>query len=218
MPRRDSGEEPAVGNRGRGPLLGEKGARSHAAKVDAVTISDFLTRIVAILEDAGVPYMITGSLAAAFHASPRATQDVDIIVDPSLEELDAVVAGLLAEGFYVSEDAARSAYRTRGQFNAIDSDRGWKVDLILRKERPFSVTEFARRRKASLLGIDVSIATVEDLILAKLEWMSLSGSELQRRDVEHLLEEAGDSLDLAYVESWVEELGLRGAWDELRGG
>ena len=43
--------------------------------------------------------------------------------------------------------------------NAIDPERGWKVDLIFRKERPFSVTEFSRRRAASLMGVEVSIAT-----------------------------------------------------------
>lgn len=181
-----------------------------------MTISDFMTRIVGILEDAGVPYMVTGSLAAAFYATPRATQDVDIVIDASLAELDEVVDQLLAEGFYVSPEAARSAHRTRGQFNAIDADRGWKVDLIFRKERPFSITEFSRRREASLLGIELTVTTLEDLLLAKLEWMALGGSELQRRDVDRLLEEAGDSLDLDYVEEWVGKLGLREAWDALR--
>lgn len=60
---------------------------------------------------------------------------------------------------------------------------GWKVDLIVRNGRPFSETEFGRRQKAELLGVEVSLATIEDVLLSKLEWSRLGDSELQRRDV-----------------------------------
>ena len=179
-----------------------------------MTISDLLARIAGILEDAGVPYMITGSLAAAFYAALRATQDLDVVLDSTLEGVDAVVDRLEAAGLYGSREAAHEAYRRRGVFNAIDPDQGWKADFIFRKERPFSVAEFARRRRAGVLGIEVSIASIEDLIVAKLEWAALGDSELQRRDVLQLLEQAADSLDRAYVSEWVEKLGIRADWDE----
>jgi hypothetical protein len=59
---------------------------------------------------------------------------------------------------------------SQGQFSAIDADRGWKADLIIRKARSFSVTEFARRHEATLLGVEVSLTRLEDLILAKLDF------------------------------------------------
>lgn len=37
--------------------------------------------VVGILDETGVPYMLTGSLAAAYYATPRATQDVDVVID-----------------------------------------------------------------------------------------------------------------------------------------
>lgn len=180
-----------------------------------MTLSDLLTRVVTILEDARVPYMLTGSLAAAYYALPRATQDVDLVVDATPAQLDAVVDRLLEEGFYVSREAAHEAHRTRGQFNAIDPEAGWKIDVILRKDRPFSVREFSRRRPAVLLGLEVPLASLEDLILAKLEWSTVGESELQRRDVVQLLETAGDSLDGAYLEEWVANLGLGEEWREI---
>jgi len=34
------------------------------------------------------------------------------------------------------------AVQQRDMFNRIDTSTGWKVDLIVRKDRPFSVMEF----------------------------------------------------------------------------
>lgn len=181
-----------------------------------MTLAGFLRSVVEILDAAQVPYMLTGSLAAAYYATPRATQDVDLVVSPEAASLNRVVDGLLEAGYYVDREAALEALRTRGQFNAIDPDSGWKVDLLLRRERPFSLAEFDRRGTASLLGVEVSLASLEDVLISKLEWAKLGDSELQRRDVVQLLDRAAERIDLEYVERWVEELGLGTEWDGVR--
>jgi hypothetical protein len=66
------------------------------------------------------------------------------------------------------------------------------------------------------LGIDAALATVEDVLIAKLEWAKLGDSELQRRDVIELLERAGTRLDLAYIERWVGPLDLSAEWEAAR--
>lgn len=98
-----------------------------------MTLSDLLRRIVAMLSEAGVPYMLTGSLAAAYYALPRATRDIDLVVAGSLGQIEKLVDRLEGEGFYVRRTAAREAVRNQGQFNAIDPQSGWKVDLIVAK-------------------------------------------------------------------------------------
>ena len=177
-----------------------------------MTLQAVLTLVVQVLEEAGVPYMLTGSLAGAYYALPRATQDADFVIDAPRAQLGAILDGLEARGLYVSREAAEEAFQVRGQFNAIDPERGWKIDLIFRKDRPFSEEEFARRRPASLLGVAVALTTLEDLILAKLEWSRTGESELQQRDVLQLVESGWPGLDLSYIERWVEELGLGAAW------
>jgi hypothetical protein len=52
-----------------------------------VSLAGFLKTIVGILEDSRVPYMLTGSLAAAYYAMPRATQDVDFVISTSPDAL-----------------------------------------------------------------------------------------------------------------------------------
>jgi hypothetical protein len=62
----------------------------------------------------------------------------------------------------------------------------------------------------------VSIASLEDILITKLEWSRLGDSAFQRRDVQQLLERAWERLDRDYVEKWVGELGLRSEWENAR--
>jgi predicted nucleotidyltransferase len=179
-----------------------------------VSLASFLQKVTEILDEAGVPYMLTGSLASAYYAVPRATQDLDVVIAAEEPGIEQVVQGLLSAGCYVDRDAALEARRTQGQFNAIDPESGWKVDLIVRRDRTYSRTEFERRERASLLGVEVAVASLEDVLIAKLEWGRLGDSALQRRDVIQLLERTWEQLDQSYVKKWVTELGLQSEWDE----
>jgi hypothetical protein len=183
----------------------------------AVSLESFLTTIVHALDEAEIPFMLTGSLAAAFYGTPRATQDIDLVIEAQPASLKRLIDNLEGAGLYVDRGAAVEALDTAGQFNAIDPSSGWKADLIIRKPRDFSRTEFHRRRKDELFGIEVGLTTLEDLIIAKLEWSQMGDSELQRRDIRNLLELAGDSVDETYVIRWIGALGLQEAWDRVKG-
>jgi len=102
-------------------------------------------------------------------------------------------------------------------FNVVDLETGWKIDIVPRKRRDFSVTEFARRTELLLLGMQVFVASVEDTLVAKLEWAKLGGgSARQLEDVRELVAVAGERLDTEYVERWVRELGLEAEWRAVR--
>ena len=173
-------------------------------------------RLVQRLEALGIPYMVAGSVASSHHGLPRATNDADVVIDPTPEALEALVAALLAEGYYVDARVAREALLTRRLFNVIDPETAFKVDLILRKDRPFSHEEFARRERRDLGGLAVSIATPEDTILSKLEWArKAGGSERQLSDALGVLRVGGERIDRAYIEKWAAPLGVEDLWREL---
>ncbi len=174
---------------------------------------EFLQRLIGLLDAADMPYMVAGSFASTYHGVPRTTHDIDIVVEPTSSSLNKLLTLLPEDQYYVSEDAARDALRRRGQFNVIDLETGWKVDLIVRKSRDFSRKEFARRGQGQVQGVDVFIASAEDTILAKLEWARMSESERQLRDVAGVLAVAADTLDRSYLDTWVDELGLRQQWE-----
>jgi hypothetical protein len=153
-----------------------------------VTAAELLATIVAHLDAAGIAHMLAGSMASSFHGEPRSTQDIDLVIDPDPQSLTAL--------------------RHRSQFNVIDTKTGWKVDLIIRKDRPFSREEFARRQTVDLLGVTAHLATAEDTILAKLEWAQAGGSERQVADVVAMLAIGGNALDDTYLDRWATELGV----------
>jgi hypothetical protein len=133
----------------------------------------FLARVVAALNGASVPHMLAGSYASGIHGTPRSTQDIDIVIDPTCESLDRLLELLAGDDLYFDPDVARDEFKRRGQFNVIDTASFWKADLIIRKARPFSRSELDRRVAANVLGVDVFVAAAEDTILAKLEWAKL---------------------------------------------
>ena len=180
-------------------------------------LSDFLQRLVAHLDNADVPYMLAGSVASTFHGMPRSTQDVDIVVTLSGGALKRLLAELPNSAYYVSDSAALDAVRRRSQFNVIDLETGWKADLIVQKEGPFSRSEFNRRVRAEVLDVVAWIATAEDTIVSKLEWAKRGGgSERQLRDVVGMIEVLGDQLDRDYIERWITELDVENLWRQAR--
>jgi hypothetical protein len=165
----------------------------------------FLQKLVGALNLAGIPYMLSASIGSSFHGRPRATNDIDIVVAPTQAQLDGLLLSL-GQDFYVSEDAARDVLSRRASFNVIDVKMAWKADIIVRRDRPFSTTEFGRRQKVNVLGLDVWIVSPEDAILSKLEWAGDSHSEQQLRDALGVLAVQYDNLDQDYLRKWAKEL------------
>ena len=176
-----------------------------------MTLTDLLAEIVSALDAAGIPHMVAGSLASTHHGEPRSTQDIDLVIDPSATGLALFVARLDPDRFYVGD--ACGALDRRDQFNVIETTTGWKVDLIIRRDRPFSITEFERRQPVIIAGVATAVASVEDTVLAKLEWAKAGDSDRQRRDVVTMLAVQGKTIDTEYLWHWAQVLELS---DELQ--
>jgi predicted nucleotidyltransferase len=177
-----------------------------------VTAADVFERVLSALEKAGIPFMLTGSFASSFYGAPRATQDIDLVIDPTAEQIREFVALLPRDEFYADKRAAVEAVRHEGQFNVIDLRTGWKVDLIIRKSRPFSLEEFGRRARGTVEGVELPIATAEDVIISKMEWARMGESARQMEDAARMLRIRSMDVDREYVERWVRELDLAITW------
>jgi len=177
---------------------------------------EFLREIIAALESAGVPNMLTGSFASSFHGTPRATQDLDIVISPNREGLGKLLALFPPERYYIDRDAAFEALDRKSQFNLIAPRVGWKVDFIIRKPRPFNLREFERRIPANVFGVPLNIVTPEDLILAKLEWSAEGGSQRQIEDAAGILRARRVEIDRDYLERGVKELAIEPEWEKAR--
>ena len=109
-----------------------------------MTGGSLLRQVAAALGAAGVPFMVTGSVAAAYHGSPRATLDIDLVIDATEDQLRRVVV----------------------------------------------------------------VASLEDVILSKLECARLGGSARQLEDVASLMALRSSDLVRGYLAHWVPVLGV----------
>lgn len=179
-----------------------------------MTTTPVFARVVAALEGAGIPYMLTGSFASSAHGVPRATRDIDFVVAPTSDSLHALAGLLPPDSFYFDLDSALEALRRETQFNVLEFSSGWKFDLIIRKSRPFSRAEFDRRQVVEFHGLQLAVASAEDVVLAKLEWAMLGGSRRQVEDAAGILRARSGRIDLQWIARWVPELGIGTQWEE----
>jgi hypothetical protein len=163
------------------------------------------------LEAARIPFMLTGSFAMAYYGRPRMTRDLDLVVSLVEEDIDGIVVAFSPD-FYIDADDVRSAIRTQRMFNLMHNATGIKVDLIVRKNAEYRQVEFARRVPVEMSGVKTWIVSREDLILSKLVWADETNSDLQRRDVENLLDA---SMDREYLNRWADTLGITQTLEEI---
>jgi hypothetical protein len=169
---------------------------------------------VGVLKRLGIPYMVTGSVALFVYGEPRATNDIDIVIDPSDDALAALLEEI-ASRTYVSPEAVSDAIRRRSMFNAIDLVTTEKIDFILLKDRPFDAVRFERRVPCGIKSLKFVASSPEDTILSKLSWARRGQSERQLRDVYGVLRIQANSLDWEYLRHWASELSVAPLLDKL---
>jgi predicted nucleotidyltransferase len=175
---------------------------------------EFLRLIVQRLDDAGISYMLTGSLALAVWARPRMTRDVDVVIDADKSAIAQLVVAF-SNDCYASLDAAEDAVSSGTMFNVIHTASLLKADFILRRDEEYEMAKFERRRRVDVEGISVEVISPEDLILSKLLWGRDTSSTRQTEDVRMLFAEVG-SLDETYLAVWAQSLGLTPALMAVR--
>ncbi|MEA2695403.1 MAG: hypothetical protein QOJ16_4790 [Acidobacteriota bacterium] len=175
--------------------------------------SELLRYATRLLERLGLRYFVTGSAATIFYGEPRFTNDIDIVLDLPPGRVAELCAAFPADEFYVSEESARQAVARRGQFNVVHPASGLKLDLMIAAETPFNRGRFARaRRLRPAPDYDVAFASVEDVILKKLEYYREGGSDKHLRDIAGVLKVSGEEIDRGYIEDWAARLGLEEIW------
>jgi hypothetical protein len=165
---------------------------------------DLLLDVTTRLEQAGLDYMLTGSMALNHYAQPRMTRDIDIVLAFFLKDLE-ILPQIFGDDFYYSEEAARQAILHQSSFNVIHNESLIKIDFMIRKREEYRQVEFERRKRIAVNETSLWIVSKEDLILSKLDWARQSQSERQLSDVENLLATGADQ---DYLQLWSQKLNL----------
>lgn len=175
--------------------------------------SELLRFVATVLERLGLRYFVTGSTVTIFYGEPRFTNDIDIVVDLSVENAAEFCGQFPEEDFYVSPEAAIDAVRRHSQFNIIHPRSGLKIDVIVPPPTEFNRSRFDRvRRVRAGIDWDAAFSSPEDAIVKKMEYFREGGSEKHLRDIAGVLKTSAEEIDEAYIERWAAALDLTEIW------
>jgi hypothetical protein len=178
---------------------------------------ELLAKVTNTLAEAGVAYMVTGSLASSLQGQPRSSHDVDLVVALNEKHAAAMLLAFPPPRYYLSESAMAAAIAKRQMFNLLDVTGGEKIDFWMLTDEPFDRARFGRRQPDEIDEVPVYVSSPEDTILAKLRWAELcGGSEKQFTDARQVYEFQHAILNLAYINEWVERLNLHELWARLQ--
>ncbi len=169
-------------------------------------LETLLTEITQTLSGMQIPYMLTGSLAYNIYSIPRATRDIDLIIEMKEKDIE-VFLHYIKNKYYYSEQTIREEVKRKGMFNIIHLESSYKIDLIVHTNDIFEVAKFHRRKRFKIFKNEIYVITAEDLIISKLRWIQILESELHKRDITILLK--NPAIDLEYIKQWCHKLNLK---------
>jgi hypothetical protein len=166
-----------------------------------------------VFKQLSIPYYVTGGVAAIAYGEIRTTQDLDIAIAISTEQIVRLSKLLQQQRFYVAglEQAIAGKMKT---LQITHMETITRADLIVSEGNDYEQLKFTRRRSYPLeSGIEIDLASPEDLIVSKLSWQQ---SEKQLSDVLGIMKVQADNLDFAYIDRWAKVFGLTEVIDNLR--
>lgn len=175
--------------------------------------AELLRYTVLVLDRVGIPYAIVGSFASGIWGEPRFTQDIDILIQLSVEQVKQLCDEFPNSDFYVSKSAAQEAVTQCGQFNVIHPASGNKIDFMIAGDGDWPAQQLERRRQLQVFpDHTASVAAPEDVILGKLIYYHEGGSDKHLRDIAGILQISGNLVDRDYTAKFASELGLCNIW------
>ena len=176
-----------------------------------------IARLAQIFNDLHIQYVVGGSMASSVYGIPRATQDVDLMANVTLEHVERLTAALEPE-FYAASELIVDAIRQQTSFNVVHLQTMFKADVFVAADNEWSREEMSRARTEVVLPgetLAIRFSSPEDTILHKLLWYRIGGheSDKQWNDILGILRIQANSLDFTYLERWAGSLKI----DDLLG-
>ena len=166
----------------------------------------------------GLRYMVTGSVAGTIYGEPRLTHDVDIVLALENNQIPSLCTEFSLDEFYCPPPeviAIEQKRSMRGHFNLIHHKTGFKADIYLAGEDDLNLWGLARRQEIVFEGETLFFASVEYVILRKLQYYRDGGSEKHLRDIRGMLSVSADRIDRQELEVRVDALGLIREWNKI---
>jgi hypothetical protein len=171
-----------------------------------------LCKLFRVFRQLDIPCALGGSMASSIYGMARFNCNADIGVEPFPGKEAQLVASFGPDN-YVSLSAVQQAVWLRSSFHIINTSTGFKVDVFVRKDRPFEQSAMSRRLTLDppdAPGEPLTLYSPEDVILFKLWWYRLGQESITQQwtDVLGVLKVQAGRLDQEYLDHWAADLGV----------
>ena len=171
--------------------------------------------IIAVLQEAGLPFMVVGGLSSNVYSIARSTKAVDIVIGLESPGQLRRIEELLPARFRFDPQVTFEGIT--GNIRHIIQVEGtpFVIELFeLPGDDAFQLQRFGRRREIFLAALNVTapIPTAEDVVVQKLRW----GRPKDIEDVRGILTVQGPSLDYAHIEDWCGKLNILDRYHAVR--
>jgi len=179
---------------------------------------ELILQFVRRFNQAGIRYMVGGSVAAMFYGRPRFTYDVDCVAflnDADIRRLPEIFP--LADFYLPPTEVifAAAARERQGSFNIIHKESTFKADVYLTGRDDLNAWAFRNRNPVQFEGETLVLAPIEYVIVRKLEYFREGGSEKHLKDIQGMLEISGERVDRAVLREWVARQGVEAEWSKV---
>jgi hypothetical protein len=167
----------------------------------------YLHSVVEAVSASSVPYCIIGAVALGAWGRPRATHDLDLLVLADSQAIDGLTASLSSCSIRINEQWAEANPMTKGRVTRFASAEHTKYPLGIIYAADFQERVTIERKRLTMVhGLSVWVASPEDLMLLKLK----AGRPTDFDDVMGIVKNPRLRLDMTYLWSWADRLGLQG--------
>lgn len=177
--------------------------------------TDLLLIFIRPLNELGLSYMVTGSVAGVLYGEPRVTHDVDLVLAMPGKDAERVAQAFPMDDFYcppVEVLLAEAMRGHRGHFNLIHHQSGFRADVYLAHRDEFQHWALKRRQEVVVDGVPVPAAPPEYVIVKKLEFYREGGSQKHLRDIAGIMRTSGEAVSRSTVDEWVKKFSLENEW------
>jgi hypothetical protein len=174
-------------------------------------VIELIDTFIRPLISTGLPYAVTGSVAAMAYGEPRLTNDIDLVLQIKTADIPRLVGAFPEADFYLppSEVIASEIVRgNRGHLNIISQHSLLKADVYIISNDPLQRWAMEHVRIIDIEGLPVAFTPPEYLIIRKLEFFREGGSQKHLRDIAAMLEESPEIIDQAFLTHHLTELNL----------
>jgi hypothetical protein len=164
---------------------------------------------------AGIRYVIGGSVAAIFYGEPRLTNDVDFVAFLNEADIRRLPEIFPPANFYLPPAETiliEVAREQRGHFNIIHRHTSFKADVYPTGRDELNAWAFRNKRPVEFQGDTLMLAPPEYVIVRKLEYYREGGSEKHLRDIRAMLTVSGEQLNKPVLNDLIRQRELETEW------